>query len=123
MESRDARIAENEALFRAMNESMAGWDERRDAPASDKHLFFCECCNRVCYERVCLSIPEYMAVRESPMRFVVLPGHVFPEFESVAEQHEEYLVVEKFEQFRHIIAQAARVQPTGGADGDGRLAG
>jgi hypothetical protein len=122
MGSRDARIAENEALFRAMNESMAEWDERRDAPATEKHLFFCECCNRICHERVCLTIPEYTAVRESPMRFVVLPGHVFPDLESVVETREAYLVVEKFERFRRIIDEAAPFRPRGQADAGGRLA-
>jgi hypothetical protein len=106
VESREERIAENEALFRAMNERMAEWQERRDAPPTDKHLFFCECGNSVCHERVRLSIPEYVAVRESPVRFAVLPGHVFPEVESVIDEREGYVVVEKHERFRSVIARA-----------------
>jgi hypothetical protein len=97
-------MAENEALFRAMNERMAAWDERRDAP-SEKHMFFCECANRVCHERVCLTIPEYVAVRDNPLRFAVLPGHVRPDIEQVAEEHEGYVVVEKHDRFRYVIEQ------------------
>ena len=117
MESREARIAENEALFRAMNERMAGWPERREAPATQKHLFFCECGNRVCHDRVCLSIPEYASVRESPVRFAVLPGHVFPEVERVVARREGYVVVEKQERFRTVIEQAATRYGDAGSDG------
>jgi hypothetical protein len=103
---RDERLAENEALFRAMNETMAAWEERQDAPPTEKHLFFCECASRRCHERVSLSIQEYVAVRESPMRFAVLREHVFPGLERIVEEHEGYVVVEKHERFRHVVEQA-----------------
>jgi hypothetical protein len=104
-EPRDERLAENEALFREMNERMAAWQERRDAPL-EKHMFFCECASRVCHERVHMTIPEYVAVRESPVRFAVLPEHVFPGLERVVEEREGYVIVEKHERFRHVVEQA-----------------
>jgi hypothetical protein len=100
------RLAENEALFRAMSKRMAAWEERQEAPPSETHLFFCECASRRCQERVCLTIPGYVAVRESPVRFVVLRGHVFPGLERIVEEHEGYVVVEKHERFRHVVEQA-----------------
>jgi hypothetical protein len=98
-------MAANEALFRAMNDRMAEWEERQEAPL-EKHIFFCECASRTCHERVCLTIPEYAAVRESPVRFAVLPEHVFAGLERVVEEHEGYVVVEKHERFRHVVEQA-----------------
>ena len=106
MESRDARIAENESLFREMNERLAAWEERQAAPATTRHMFFCECANRVCHDRVCLSIPEYEAVRESPVRFAVLPDHVRPDIERVVGEGQGYVVVEKDERVRYILEQS-----------------
>jgi hypothetical protein len=66
---------------------------------------------------VCLSIPEYVAVRENPMRFAVLAEHVFPGLERIVEEHEGYVVVEKHERFRHVVDQANEhwaASPNGG---------
>lgn len=106
MGSRNVRIAENQALFRAMNERMAVWDERQEAPANERHLFFCECGEETCHERVCLSLPDYETVRESPVRFAVLPGHLFPEAERVVEERDGYLVVEKYDDVRSIVERS-----------------
>jgi hypothetical protein len=117
--SLEDRIAENEALFRAMNERLAEWEERQAAPA-EKHMFFCECGNRQCRERVCLTVAEYRSLRESPVRFAVLPGHVVPAVERVVEKREGYVVVEKEERFQRVIEQAPErwtVEPDGGPPG------
>ena len=106
VDPRDARMAENEALFRAMNERMASWEERQEAPATEKHMFFCECASRRCHQRVYLTIAEYVAVRESPVRFAVLRDHVFPGLERIVEEHGGYVVVEKHERFRRVVEQA-----------------
>jgi hypothetical protein len=119
VDSRDARMAENEALFREMNERMAVWEERQGAPL-EKHMFFCECARRACHERVCLTIPEYVAVRESPVRFAVLPGHDVPGLERVVEERQGYVVVEKHERFRHVVEQAAQQWGRSSRDGSAR---
>jgi hypothetical protein len=38
----------------------------------------------------------YETLRQNPARFVVLPGQVFPEIETVVEERSGYVVVEKF---------------------------
>ncbi len=38
---------------------------------------------------------DYAAVRAHPDRFLVAPGHVFPEAEDLVEDHEDYAVVQK----------------------------
>lgn len=105
MGSRNASIAENQALFRAMNERMARWDERQEAPAAERHLFFCECGAPTCYERAHLTLAEYAEIRKSPVRFVVLPGHSFPEAEQIVAGRDGYLIVEKYEDVRGIVEQ------------------
>ena len=52
------------------------------------------------------------------MRFAVLPGHVFPPVESVADRREGYIVVEKHERIRTVIEHAATRY--GDARSDGR---
>ena len=106
MESRNARIAENEALFRAINERMTAWPERRAAPATEKLGFYCECGDPTCFERICLTGPEYELVREDPGHFAVVAGHVFPEAERVVEEHEGYVVVQKNEDVRGLVERA-----------------
>jgi hypothetical protein len=45
-----------------------------------------------------VTLAEYEAVRRIPTHFLVSPrpGHVFEDVENIAEQHEEYFVVEKY---------------------------
>jgi hypothetical protein len=105
MPSREERIAENQALFRAMNQRLGSWEERRAAP-QEKHMFFCECGDRRCHERVCLTITEYEAVREHALRFAVLRGHVFPEAERVVAEPDGYVVVQKHDHLRAVIDEA-----------------
>jgi hypothetical protein len=107
-------FAKNQALFRAMNERMAGWDERREAPANEPHLFFCECGEQTCHERVCLTLAEYETIRESPVRFAVLPGHLFPEAERVVDERDGYLVVAKYDDVRSIV-ERTYPRPASGA--------
>ena len=58
----------------------------------------CECFDTECIESMSLTFKEYEAVRASPMRFPVKPGHVLPEIERVVEQNDRYEIVEKFDE-------------------------
>lgn len=91
---RQARIAQNEARFRLINERLEA-DLRRLCPTSEPQPFICECGSRSCQESVSLNLAEYEAVRRQPDHFAVLPHHVFSEAERVVERHERYFVVEK----------------------------
>jgi hypothetical protein len=89
---RTERVAITEAAYRIANERMHAWPEREDdAP----ELYFCECGTDGCRERLRLAGPEYEAIRSDPRHFGVLPGHVIPDLETVVEEHEGYLVIEK----------------------------
>jgi hypothetical protein len=113
MGSRADRVAENEAVFRQINERVASWEEHQEAAPTDTIMFFCECGNLKCFERVCLTRPEYKALRTNPARFAVVPGHEVPDVEQVVERHAGYFLVEKHEAFRDIVEAT---DPRKGAD-------
>jgi hypothetical protein len=90
------RIAENEALFRDVNERI------KDITAGERLSwrdevweFLCECGNQDCVERIHLTAGEYERVRSNPRHFAVVPGHELPVVERVVDSTERFLVLEK----------------------------
>ena len=90
---REERLASNEALFRFANERMRRWEERHEE--GERELYFCECADPDCREKVALGVEDYERVRASSRHFFVLPGHEQPDVETVVDQHEGWLVVRK----------------------------
>ena len=88
--------AENQALFRDVNERLKILNQAFESATRDSE-FICECANNDCMEHVVLTLLEYEAVRRIPTHFLVAPTprHVFLELEHVAEEHDNYFVVEK----------------------------
>jgi hypothetical protein len=97
------RIARNQAMFRVVNEHVTAWPERAAAPANEKLMFYCECADPKCFGRVLLTAAEYEAIRADSTRFVVVPGHVFPEAERIVARLEGYEVVEKHAILRGLL--------------------
>jgi hypothetical protein len=91
---REERIGRNEAMFREANERAKAWEERHRL-YSEVELYFCECANPECREKVSLGKAEYERVRSDPRRFVIVPGHELPDAETVIEQHEDWAIIEK----------------------------
>jgi hypothetical protein len=100
-EERAARLAQNEAIFRLANERMAAWEERHED--GERELYFCECGDADCAEKVLLTGDEYERVRSDPARFFVVPGHEIHGVESVAEEHDGWMVVVKVPEVRAIV--------------------
>jgi len=97
---RDLQRAQNEALFRKLNERLKELDDSLDtapigAPAGELEEFFCECGQLDCMARFEMTRVQYEAVRAHPERFVVLPRHVSADIERVVEEHDQFVVVEK----------------------------
>jgi hypothetical protein len=92
-EGKQRRVANNEALFRKVNEAIerGQWPGEQDSPTA----FRCECASLDCNELVSLTPREYERVRAVARRFLVLPGHQLPEVETVIEQRSDYVIVEK----------------------------
>ena len=91
---RKERIAENELLFRALNERIEEVTESwKDATMSA----VCECGDSLCFAPINLPVADYERILRDPLgnRFIVKPGHEINDVETVVERHDTYAVVEK----------------------------
>ncbi|HEV2590417.1 MAG TPA: hypothetical protein VGU02_00865 [Gaiellaceae bacterium] len=102
-EQRARTVGVNEALFRAVNEQIESLNRRLKGPEDMEVV--CECGSAQCVERVKISLDDYERVRKDPRRFIISPGHVEPEFETVIEEHEGYHFVEKIHEIPEQIAE------------------
>jgi hypothetical protein len=87
------RAAANEATIRDVNEGIerGQWPGEEDTPVG----FRCECARLGCNRLIELSVREYEEIRDHPRRFVVAPGHEYPEAEVVVQASRGYVIVEK----------------------------
>jgi len=97
---RETRAAENEDLFRRLNErlhTLATVASTSVLEADTPERFLCECSQTSCSRVLELTPSEYRSVRETGRRFLVFPdpSHTDPSLETVVEKHESFWVVEK----------------------------
>jgi hypothetical protein len=85
------RIAENESVFRRLNEGIEAATELGAADAT----FLCECADPSCREVIRLKIADYERIRADDTRFLVAPSHGGEEEARVVEHHPSYHVVAK----------------------------
>jgi hypothetical protein len=96
--AREERLAENEGLFREVNERVAEVATHNiDNETASSVDLTCECGRTDCSETMMMTIAEYEAIRARSTHFGVVPQHEQPEIESVIERHPSYFVVEKRE--------------------------
>ena len=93
MDEGEQRLAQNEALFREVNEHEAIAAVHGD----DEHVyeFYCECSNADCTLQVRATLAAYEAVRADPRHFLVAPEHWLPEIETVVAKSDDWWVIEK----------------------------
>jgi hypothetical protein len=103
MDEREQRLAQNEALFREVNERVDAIAHKLgpDVP----YEFLCECANADCTFRVTLPTATYEAVRSDPTQFVLLPLHFTPEIEEVIVQEDTYWIVRKTGEAAEYVAR------------------
>ena len=99
--SREERVANNEAIFRAANERMAGWEERHAASATE--IYYCECADIECRDRVELGKADYERIRSNSRHFVIVPGHEVPDIETVIEENDGWSIIEKPDEVADIV--------------------
>jgi hypothetical protein len=87
------RAAANEATIRDVNEGIerGQWPGEEESPVG----FRCECARLGCNQLIEMTVREYEEIRANPRRFVVVPGHEFPDVETVVEARGGYVIVEK----------------------------
>jgi len=91
--ARAARMTQNEALFRDVNERINALNNF--GAQADTFAVVCECGQQTCADVITVHRALYETVRAESDRFIVANGHVLPEIEEVVEQHEEFVVVDK----------------------------
>lgn len=94
----DDRRAENEALFRDINERVSRMrDQTRgsDGAADELLDFLCECARQECLDKLQLTHLEYERIRSAPTDFLVAPGHQVAEIERVVSENARFTVVRK----------------------------
>jgi hypothetical protein len=105
MDERSPRLAKNEAIFRAGNESI----DKAVGGRVEKAPYLCECGEKSCLARVELTSAEYETVRAHPARFFVVLGHEdLTAGEVVVEQHGRFTVVEKRGEERELVERVTR---------------
>lgn len=81
MDARERRLAQNETLFREVNERIE--DLAVSHTDKDVYEFFCECSNAHCDLRLSLTLSTYEQARTDSTVFIVAIGHDLPEIEDV----------------------------------------
>jgi hypothetical protein len=92
-EAREERLAQNEILFRSVNEAIE--QQALGFGGLDEYEFICECARTSCFERIALTLEVYERVRSEGTRFFVIPGHQNIEVELVIETAPAFVIVEK----------------------------
>jgi hypothetical protein len=94
MDERKRRIAENEAIFRAVNDQIRGVTATL-ASTGETITVVCECGTSSCTDQFDVGLADYARVRSDSTLFLTRPGHDFPETETVVEKSERYWIVQK----------------------------
>jgi hypothetical protein len=115
MDEREQRLAQNETLFREVNERLESAAHRLGPNVP--HDFICECANPDCTFRVSIPLGVYQSVRADSRQFLVLPGHYTPEIEQLVVQEETHWVVRKTgeagEYVEHLDPRGRNSEPPG----------
>lgn len=85
-------------LFREVNQRVVeleqcGFQETNGDGSTVRAV--CECADVRCHAPIELSIGAYEAIRASPLRFLVRPGHERPELERVVSEDGDYTVARR----------------------------
>jgi hypothetical protein len=102
--AREERWAENQSLFRAVNEMI---EATASSAGIDEHVyeFLCECSDGSCTVLLPLTVWEYEQVRADPAQFLIAPGHERLEIEVVVARRGTYQVVRKMDEAGEFAAE------------------
>jgi hypothetical protein len=95
MDEATRRKAENEALFREVNERIEDLRHHFAVTTDDALSILCECDRIDCDDRLDVPPPAYERVRSDATCFFVAPGHENPAVEDVVDSAGDYLIVRK----------------------------
>jgi len=88
----ERRAAQNELLFRRLNEQI----HKLDRNSADAMLdAVCECGDDHCFAHISIPVAAYTELRRHPQRFAVVPGHESADRDLVIGRAQGFVVVEK----------------------------
>jgi hypothetical protein len=91
---REQRAAQNELVFRAVNEQIVKMTDRFREQLADIDIV-CECANTACVGTIRINVDEFSKIERSAATFFVLPGHEDESVERVVERAAGYVLVWK----------------------------
>jgi hypothetical protein len=92
----ERRWAENQTIFKQVNEEAAAYF-RRDSSEEKSLQFYCECADENCRQRIALTPSEYLSLHRSNKQFILIPGHQLDVMETVLLEETDYVLTEKYE--------------------------
>jgi hypothetical protein len=93
-EEQGRRVGRNESIFRQVNEQIESLNHSFGTEIGTMAAI-CECAAGDCTERIEIAVSEYEKVRADPLRYIIVPGHELPHYESIVESGDGYDVVQK----------------------------
>ena len=94
-DERIARVGQNEAIFREVNERIDDLNRGMAAVSDGMLHIVCECGSRDCVEQLAVTPDDYEQVRKDPTHFIVKRGHEIPDTEDTVAERDSFLVVRK----------------------------
>lgn len=91
---REVRAAQNELVFRAVNEQILKMTDRFREQLAEIDIV-CECANPTCVGTIRINADAFAKIERTPATFMILPGHEDPTVERVIDRRDGYLVVWK----------------------------
>jgi hypothetical protein len=91
---REQRAAQNELVFRAVNEQIVKMTDRFREQLADIDIV-CECANTACVGTIRINVDAFSKVQRDAATFFVLPGHEDESVERVVERTDGYVLVWK----------------------------
>jgi hypothetical protein len=104
-ETRRARIAANESVFRQVNEKIEDLNEAF-GDLTGTMIAICECGDPTCVEQLEVELGLYEGVRSDPTLFIVATGHDIEDVEDIVASHTGFDVVCKHKGAGEIVAKA-----------------
>jgi hypothetical protein len=93
-ETPEQRQAQNQSIFRAVNQRIKDLSEKLLDARSDVD-FVCECDDPACIKTITMPLAEFAEYDKMENCFIVVPGHEDAEVEEVTARHKSYVVVAK----------------------------
>jgi hypothetical protein len=107
-ETRRARIAANESVFRDVNERIEDLSKGPLTALSLSEMeIVCECGDISCAQAIEVDHATYEQVRSDPTLFIVAPGHSVDDVEDIVSRHDGFDIVCKHKGAGYVVAEEA----------------